>query len=95
MYRILTENKNLREIIPLCPDATIYSTIGIWHGVRERSLVIEIIGYPRTLVESLAREIQAINNQESVLIQEIPEEHYEIRPEPRPADTYAGSLDGI
>ena len=78
MYRIITENKNLREIIPICPDCTIYSTLGIWHGVKERSLVIEMTGENRASVETLAREIQSINNQEAVMIQEIPEETYEI-----------------
>jgi hypothetical protein len=74
MYRILTENKNLDQILPLIQDGTVYSAIGLWHGVKEKSLVIEITGEPLRVIESIAREIKVINNQEAVMIQEIPDQ---------------------
>ena len=68
----MTENKNLDKILPLIQDGTVYSAIGLWHGVKEKSLVIEITGEPLR-VEMIAREIKAINDQEAVMIQEIPD----------------------
>jgi hypothetical protein len=72
MYRILTEDKN-REAILSILDAhvegyTVTPSIGSWRGVREASLAIDLLGVPKVTVESIAAEIKARNEQESVLV---------------------------
>jgi hypothetical protein len=76
MYRIVTENKNLeavkRTLLSWGLDYTMYHTVGCWHGTEEDSLVIEIEGASKWIVKSAAREIKEYNQQEAVLLQEIP-----------------------
>jgi hypothetical protein len=47
-----------------------YEATGCWQGVEEPSLVIEIVGVSRWIVESAARDILVENQQQSVLLQE-------------------------
>ena len=74
MLRIVTENKNLPGIKATLKrwgcDYTMFEATGSWQGVEEPSLVIEIVGVSRWIVESVARDILADNQQESVLLQE-------------------------
>ena len=81
-YRIHTEAKNVDDILKaykvVWPKgcANFVEGKGLYLGVLENSLTIEIIG-PDTLafrgkVEGLAYYIKAINQQQSVLISENP-----------------------
>jgi hypothetical protein len=76
MYRILTESKNLELVKSglrkLGIDYTLYSGDGSWKGEEERSLIIELDNIPREHAEEAARLIKRINQQEKVLLQEIP-----------------------
>jgi hypothetical protein len=75
MIRILTEDKNREDIIRLLKwrgmDATIIPCSGIYKGLSEPCLSIELAGilYPDAV--SLAFEIKRMNGQETVLIQTI------------------------
>ena len=72
MYRILTEDKNRESIFRILDSHvdgyTVTPSIGAWRGVRESSLSIYLIGIPKSVAESIADEIKAVNAQESVLI---------------------------
>lgn len=74
MYRIVTENKNLFGIKQTLRrwgcDYTMYEATGSWKGEEESSLVIEIVGVSRWIVESVARDILVDNQQQSVLLQD-------------------------
>jgi hypothetical protein len=72
-YRIYTELKNLDRIEEILNKAftgyTMYPAKGVWKGVSERSLVIEIIetcAGPR--VFETARLIAVANQQEAVFV---------------------------
>jgi len=76
MYRIYTEDKN-RESIFRILDAevdgyTVTPSIGCWKGQREASLAIDLLGIPKSVAESIAKQIKAANQQESVLLLDIP-----------------------
>ncbi len=73
-YRIYTENKNLPVIQNLLANEvdgyTLYHAQGAWHGVKEPSIVIEVLSQDDitgTIVE-VAQAIKRIGAQESVLI---------------------------
>lgn len=82
LYRIYTEDKNRAAIKAACdvalPGYTIISAIGLWHGVEESSLIIEyidfgdlLLGHQRDIqevIDTLALDIKAVNNQEAVLV---------------------------
>lgn len=76
MYRILTESKNVELVKTglgdLGLDYTLYSGDGSWRGQQEHSLIIELDNIPKELAEEVAKLIKRINNQEKVLLQEIP-----------------------
>jgi hypothetical protein len=76
MYRILTEEKRVdlvkSVLIDLGLDFTLFSGHGSWHGQEEDSLAIELSNIPRHRAEYVARIIKSMNNQEAVLLQEIP-----------------------
>jgi hypothetical protein len=76
MYRILTEEKNVEQVTAtltsLGLDFTLYRARGSWHGQEENSLAIELDQIPRSLAESTAMAIKSLNEQEAVLLQEIP-----------------------
>ena len=74
LYRILTENKNFKEVTGkangLFPDGfTVLQANGYWHGEREHSLVIEILTQDEKAVEKLAFWIKKHNKQQTVMIQ--------------------------
>ena len=72
MFRIVTESKNLPGIKKTLKrwgcDYTMFEATGSWHGVEEPSLVIEISGISRWIVESAARDILVDNSQECVIL---------------------------
>ena len=76
MFRILTEDKNRDGILGILDSHvdgyTVTSTQGSWKGQRENSLAIDLIDVPRETVEKIARVIKWENQQESVLILEVP-----------------------
>jgi hypothetical protein len=76
MYRILTEDKNRESILSILDSHvegyTVTPSIGSWRGVRESSLAIDLLGIPKSVAESIAKQIKAANQQESVLLLDIP-----------------------
>ena len=82
MLRILTENKNKgmieADLIARGIDFTIYEAQGVWEGIREDSLVIDIEGYSRKVIFEAADAIRLINNQEAVYVQDVPSTLYSI-----------------
>ena len=76
MFRILTEDKNRDGILGILDSHvdgyTVSSAQGSWKGQRENSLAIDLIDVPRETVEKIARVIKWENQQESVLILEVP-----------------------
>ncbi len=79
LYRIITEDKNRHKTVVLVTnhfkDFTIISAIGYWNGIAESSLIIEVstdvinAGYR---IGVLAKLIKVQNQQDAVLVQEIP-----------------------
>ncbi len=74
LYRILTENKNMEQVLKLVEShldgATVIQGRGLWMGTWENSLIIETDAeYSR--VEQLAKAIKELNKQDAVLIQRI------------------------
>lgn len=76
MYRILTEEKNVDQIktalTGLGLDFTLYRANGSWQGHEENSLAIELDNISQNLAEHVARTIKSMNEQDTVLLQEIP-----------------------
>ena len=76
MYRILTEAKNVDQLKAMLTglglDFSVFSGHGAWHGQEENSLAIELGNIPRHRAEFVAKIIKSMNNQEAVLLQEIP-----------------------
>ncbi len=80
MFRIVTENVNRAGLEALLKERfsgfTIYEARGHYKGAErwydEASLVIEIAGAGRAQVESAACAIRELNQQEAVLIEEVP-----------------------
>jgi hypothetical protein len=76
VFRILTEDKNVRRVKAMLTglglDFTLYRARGSWQGKEENSLAIELDNIPRYRAEDAARAIKSMNNQEAVLLQEIP-----------------------
>jgi hypothetical protein len=76
VFRILTEEKNVDQVkatlIGLGLDFTLFRGRGTWQGKEENSLAIELDNIPRHRAEHTARIIKSMNNQEAVLLQEIP-----------------------
>jgi len=76
-FRIYTEDTNrekIEEIISKHFEGfTIFKTDGYWRLQKEKSLIIEILGESDIVakINSLAREIKEMNNQEAVLVQKI------------------------
>lgn len=77
LYRICTEDKNRRQLTDLIDQHfdgyTLYTVEGRWKGKPEDALIVEIAGdlADRGPVHILAHEIKGLNEQESVLIEEI------------------------
>jgi hypothetical protein len=76
MYRIVTEDKNVKEIkaalVAFDLDFTLFRGIGSWKGKEEQSAAVELDRISRSTAEMVARAIKAMNDQEAVLFQEFP-----------------------
>lgn len=80
MFRIVTENKNREGVEALLKERfsgfTIFEARGHFKGAEgwydESSLVIEIAGAGRAEMESAACAIRELNQQEAVLLEEVP-----------------------
>ena len=74
--RLVTEDKNMEGIKAalngLDLDFTLFRGIGSWRGKEEESIAVELDMISKATAEMVARRIKTINNQESVLFQEIP-----------------------
>ena len=81
LYRVCTENKNYSDILDYLdkhfPDGyTVIHANGAWQGVREKSLVIEIVSdlpYLKsdTHIGKLIFWLKKYNEQKTVMVQEI------------------------
>lgn len=80
LYRVFTEDKNRRGIKRICNRLfngyTLYPAQGVWKGIPERSLCIEVSssgqkGYVGLRVKTAAEDIKVLNKQEAVLIQKV------------------------
>jgi len=74
LYRICTENKNYHDIAEYLdehfPDGyTVINANGAWQGVREKSLVIEIVNGRNTDIEHFIYWLKKHNSQRTVLVQ--------------------------
>lgn len=77
IYRIYTENKNLKKVKRVLnrffDGYTIYHAEEAWKGKSENSLVIEVYNERPTRVNACAEEIRDLNKQECVVVQSIQE----------------------
>jgi len=79
LYRICTENKNYPAILDRLdsqfPDGyTIINANGAWQGVREKSLIIEIVSDSPSIesdIGRLAYWLRKVNDQDAVMLQVI------------------------
>ena len=79
LYRVCTENKNYPDILDYLdehfPDGyTVIHANGAWQGIREKSLVIEIMGEDdptESILEQFAYWLKKHNKQQAILIQVI------------------------
>ena len=79
LYRVCTQNLNYPNILDYLdkhfPDGyTIINANGAWQGVREKSLVIEVVGNIDThndAVEKFGYWLKKYNSQQAVLVQVI------------------------
>lgn len=72
IYRLYTQDLNRKNIVKLSANKfdsfTIQSITGFYHGKAEASIVIEIADGGNREVQSLAKQIKALNGQSSVLV---------------------------
>ena len=73
LYRIYTENKNLEGIKEILNRAfqsyTLLEGVGIWRGVQEKCLVVEILNdITPAYLEIVATDIKFLNKQEAILL---------------------------
>lgn len=75
LFRILTEAKNdekTRNLVALYFDGfTAIPGVGFWHGQAESTVVFEFYTLDSVRVYELAKAIKVLNEQESVLVEEI------------------------
>lgn len=82
LVRILTENKNYSNIMALIKQyfdsATVITTNGLWQGIFEHGLIIELnlplVDKPEqipTKINRLCFDIKKINKQDKILVQYI------------------------
>jgi len=75
IYRIYTENINRGKLEKLTGEYfegfTVINAVGYWQGIKEKSVIIEIIGDRENLgkIKELATHIKINNKQSAVLIQ--------------------------
>lgn len=78
VFRIQTEDVSRNILIRIVRksfnDFTLIPATGFWKGVKERSLTIEIVGYPDDFsrIKLLAAKIREVNNQQAVLVSRSP-----------------------
>lgn len=76
LYRILTERKNVDQVehwlVAHGFDYSIFSGSGAWHGARENSMAIELATATKEEAVFAALSIKEMNEQESVILQELP-----------------------
>jgi hypothetical protein len=76
MLRIITEDKNRAMIYKALSgydvDYTMTLATGTWKGIREDSITIDFIGVETEIVHEIARVIKLHNEQEAVLVLDIP-----------------------
>ena len=82
IYRIITENKNLKKVEVIVNKYfdkwTLIRGLGYCRGIAEQCMIIEITdteGDVCHTVNSIAIQIKEINDQESVLVQRVREDH--------------------
>jgi len=72
VYRIYTEDVRRREIIKATArqfeNFTLHPTTGFYDGQAEKSIVIEIVKATDEQIETLARKIQELNGQKTILM---------------------------
>ncbi len=77
MYRICTEDKNREQVHAILDEFVdgyaLFPGVGSWKGQRELSLTIDLVYAERWVVYAIAQRIKDLNNQEAVLVLEIPE----------------------
>ncbi len=83
LYRIYTENINRAKIEKIVSEHydgfTIVEGTGFWKSQKEASLIIEIIGDDESDLDSvkiIAEQIKKTNDQDSVLVQRIENNHW-------------------
>lgn len=79
MIRILTEDKNRDLLYTLlrryaAESFTVTPGIGFWKGEQEKSLAIDIVGASLQTGTAIAQAIKESNNQQCVLVLDIPTE---------------------
>ena len=71
-FKIYTERMNedkINELLSISFDGfTVIHTQGNWKGVKEDSIIIEIITKNETLVKAIAQAIKKFNKQEAILV---------------------------
>jgi hypothetical protein len=73
LYRIYTENKNLKGIKLILNRAfesyTLLEGVGVWKGTEEKSLIIEVLSrISRGYFDIVADDIKDLNQQQAVLV---------------------------
>ncbi len=77
LYRLLTENKNYKQVKTLVCElfdgATFIKADGVWQGETEHSLIIEIDGSKNDYdnIVSLCYRIKKLNKQDKILVQQL------------------------
>lgn len=73
LYRILTENKNKRDLLSLASGYfegfTAIEGLGYWQGKGEQSLILEVETSDGAAVKRLANDIKIFNSQQAVLVE--------------------------
>lgn len=76
IYRIYTEDKNLPKIERILdehfPGYSVFKGRGVWKGVKENSLLIEVDGAHSAEVSKVAGKIKKLNAQDAILVQRNP-----------------------
>lgn len=71
-FKIYTERMNeekINELLSISFDGfTVIHTQGNWKGIKENSIIVEIITKNVTLVKAIAKAIKKFNKQDKVLV---------------------------
>ena len=78
LFRLFTENKNLKEIENIISKFfkgfTLFKSVGYWDGIKEKSLCLEIATETKndlTKLKEIAKQINKVNKQNCCLIQQL------------------------